>query len=382
MPANLPAEARAKWIKVMEAKTPEEKIRALEEFLSAVPKHKGTENLVHWARRRIAQLRREVELKRAKERSRGGGFRLFVEKSGDVQLIVVGPPMSGKSMLMRCLTGVDIEPDYIPYSTTEPIPGMFIHDNVYYQLVKAPSLSLEGDSEFNSIAMSLVRNADGVLLVLDSCSGDVDGQFKEVLRLFEDDGIYLTKPRGIVRVEERVGVGVHVIGRLVGATHGDVVKLLNEYGIHGAIIYIDGEATLDDVEDAIIRSPVYKPTIVVLNNASKCGESLDGPLDPAIPTVKADLASCSIDRGLLAQLILRHLDLIRVFTKEPWSDKPTEKPFVLKRGSTVGDLAQRIHSDLYRLFRYARVWSRDGLVKRVGLNYVLNDGDVVEIHAG
>ena len=55
MPANLPAEARAKWIKVMEAKNIEEKIKALEEFLSTVPKHKGTENLRLWARKRLAE---------------------------------------------------------------------------------------------------------------------------------------------------------------------------------------------------------------------------------------------------------------------------------------------------------------------------------------
>jgi len=64
MPTNLPAEAKAKWIKVMEAKTPEEKIRALEEFLSAVPKHKGTERLREWATKRLAELREEIEEKR------------------------------------------------------------------------------------------------------------------------------------------------------------------------------------------------------------------------------------------------------------------------------------------------------------------------------
>jgi hypothetical protein len=47
----------------------------------------------------------------------------------------------------------------------------------------------------------------------------------------------------------------------------------------------------------------------------------------------------------------------------------------------VGDLAQRIHSDLFRNFKYAKVWSSSGFFRRVGLNYVLNDGDVVEIHA-
>ncbi len=37
-----------------------------------------------------------------------------------------------------------------------------------------------------------------------------------------------------------------------------------------------------------------------------------------------------------------------------------------------------------RGFKYARVWRIDKFpmgVKRVGINYVLNDGDVVEIHS-
>ncbi|MEB3774074.1 MAG: GTP-binding protein, partial [Desulfurococcales archaeon] len=57
MPANLTAEAKAKLAKYSEAKTVEEKIRALEEFLSVAPKHKGAENLLLWARRRLAELR-------------------------------------------------------------------------------------------------------------------------------------------------------------------------------------------------------------------------------------------------------------------------------------------------------------------------------------
>jgi len=379
MPANLPAEARAKWLKVLEAKTPEEKLRALEEFLSSVPKHKGTENLVHWARRRMAQLRREIELKREKERSRGGGgFRLHVEKSGDVQLAVVGPPMSGKSALLKCLTDANIEPDLIPYSTVEPVPGMFIEDNVYFQLVKAPSISLGKESDMNDIAISIVRNADGVLLVLDCLSGDAKLQFNAISEMMLDDGVYLVKPRGIVKVEPKTGMGIQVIGKLVGATHSDIVKLLTGYRIYGAVIYIDGEATLDDVEDALIRSPVYKPTIIILNNHDACREGLTNLNVPIIP---AKLSECIINRAVLAETILRHLDLIRVYTKEPWSSKPTDKPFIMRRGSTVGDLAQRIHSDLFRNFKYAKVWSNSGFFRRVGLNYVLNDGDVIEIHA-
>jgi len=85
---NLPAEARSKWLRVMEAKTPEEKIRAIQDFLSSVPKHKGTENLVYWAKRRLAELREEAEKQRKK--SKGGGISFFLEKEGAGQVLLLG----------------------------------------------------------------------------------------------------------------------------------------------------------------------------------------------------------------------------------------------------------------------------------------------------
>jgi len=45
LPANLTAEAKAKWNKVQQATKGKEKIVALQEFLSAIPKHKGNERL-------------------------------------------------------------------------------------------------------------------------------------------------------------------------------------------------------------------------------------------------------------------------------------------------------------------------------------------------
>ncbi len=393
----MPAEAKAAWIKVMEAKTPEEKLRALQEFLSKVPKHKGTENLVHWVRRRIAQLKREIELRKLKERSLrggGGGKSIYVEKEGDVQLTVLGPPLSGKATLLKCLTNARIEPDDVPFSDTEPVPGMFIHDEVYYQLVKVPSITLDNyDSDLNIITASLTRNADGVVLVLDaSCtSPDPVRQFKRIQEIMKAHGIYLIKPKCLVRIEKRQLPGVQIIGKLVNASPEDVRKLLIDYGIQGAVVYIDGEATLEDIEEAIFREYVYRPSIVILNKIDLVdSEYLKYVIDefkteaPNVPLIPASLAYCKIDRALLAETILKTLDLIRVYTKEPGSNTYSPKPFVLKRGSTVGDLAKRIHSYLYEHFKYAKVWKKSTYpqgFKRVGINYQLEDEDIVEIHA-
>jgi len=85
----------------------------------------------------------------------------------------------------------------------------------------------------------------------------------------------------------------------------------------------------------------------------------------------------------LGKEIFSMLDIIRVYTKEPDEKKPSPKPFILKRESTVMDLAKQIHSDFVERFLFARVWS-DRLSfspQKVGLNFKLEDGDIVEIHA-
>jgi ribosome-interacting GTPase 1 len=68
LPANLTAEAKAKWEKAIAIKDPEEKIKALQEFLSAIPKHKGNERLRDQVKRKIAALRAELEERRQKRR--------------------------------------------------------------------------------------------------------------------------------------------------------------------------------------------------------------------------------------------------------------------------------------------------------------------------
>lgn len=92
MPANLPPEAQHKWREVSEARRPEEKIKKLKEFLSLVPKHKGTENLRAQVKRKIAKLRREIaDRERRKIGARAPKF--FVEKRGDAQIVLLRPPM-------------------------------------------------------------------------------------------------------------------------------------------------------------------------------------------------------------------------------------------------------------------------------------------------
>jgi len=67
------------------------------------------------------------------------------------------------------------------------------------------------------------------------------------------------------------------------------------------------------------------------------------------------------------------LGLIVVWTKK------TNTPMSLKKNATVKDFAGRIHKDFLKNFRFARI-TRNGRMIQAGLNYGLNDGDLVELH--
>jgi ribosome-interacting GTPase 1 len=73
---------------------------------------------------------------------------------------------------------------------------------------------------------------------------------------------------------------------------------------------------------------------------------------------------------------------VRVYTKTPGHPPDRERPFTLRRGQTVRDVARLIHGDLERSVRYARVWGKSGFEgQQVGREHAVEDGDVVELHA-
>lgn len=75
-------------------------------------------------------------------------------------------------------------------------------------------------------------------------------------------------------------------------------------------------------------------------------------------------------------------DLERVHTKTPGNPPDRQRPFTLRRGQTVEDVARLVHKDLARNLRFARVWGKSGFDgQQVGREHVMEDGDVVELHA-
>jgi uncharacterized protein len=65
----------------------------------------------------------------------------------------------------------------------------------------------------------------------------------------------------------------------------------------------------------------------------------------------------------------------------PGRSPDRNRPFTLRRGQTVDDVAWLVHKDLARSLKYARVWGKSGFDgQHVGRDHPLADADVVELH--
>jgi ribosome-interacting GTPase 1 len=326
MPANLTPEYHRAEQRFRAAKTPEERLEALEEMLRVIPKHKGTDHLQADLKSRIAKLRKESGKKGPR-----GGFSHIIPREGAGQIAVAGPPNSGKSSLVGALTHAAPAVGEYPFTTREATPGMMRFEDIAFQLIDLPPLS---DQHVEPWVVDLVRHADLVWLVVDGLNA-LDG-IDEALRVLEARG-----------------VGLYPVG---------------------------SPATVSEEGPRVL-----KPAFLVLTGLDRPGvadgvDVVDELLERRWPLV----AVSSVTRDGLEALGRRTfaaLNIVRVYSKEPGKPPDRSAPFTLARGATAADLAERIHKDVLATMKYARVWGSstfDG--QAVQRDHVLVDGDVVEIH--
>ena len=385
MPTNIPPEAWVKFEEYRKAKTPEEKLRKLQEFYALMPKHKGTEKMEKFLRRKMSELREEIERRRTRKARRGVG--LFVEKRGAAQVVLLGFTNSGRSTVLSLLTNAKPQVSPNPFTTvSKPEEGMLEFRGTQIHMVEAPPVIREG-GHLTRLALGLAGNSDVIGFVVDG-SADPVTDLRDLLSLVEEGGIKVGRREGSVRIVRTRGVDSPIVRRrgvIVDGTEADVRELLESYGLNRVIVEIDGRVTLADVEEALLGEKRYKPALVFVTRCDLTQEGLKaveaefGGLMPVVPISP----SSPPDREALGETVLRLAGLIRVFTKPVGRKEPSERALILEKGSTVADAAKAIHEHLYERFKYAKVWSQrlPYSPMRVGLDFELEDGDVIEIHA-
>lgn len=326
MPANLTPEYRRAEERFRAAKTPEDKIEALEEMLRVMPKHKGTDGLQADVKARIAKLRKQPMRKGAR-----AAIAHVIAREGAGQVALVGPTNTGKSALVGTLTHAKPEVAEWPFTTREAMPGMMPFEDVGIQLVDLPPLSEEHVEPW---VWDTARRADLLWIVV--ASENAFDQHDLAVRMLAQKAIDAV-PAAVPRPHP--------------AGDGRVRR--------PALLVVTGVDRPGAAEDVDILDQLLEQRWPIVPVSSTTGEGLDA----------------------LARRTFAALDQIRVYTKQPGKPPDTSTPFTLDRAATVGDLAERIHKDLRATMKFARVWGRstyDG--QSVQADHVLVEGDVVEIH--
>ncbi len=392
MPTNLPPEAKDKWAEVEATNDPKQKLQKYQEFLAEVPQHKGTMKLRGQIKRKMALLRQDLDDKKTKRVGlRGsGGPKFFIEKEGSAQIALVGMTNVGKSSLLAAVSNAKVEVSPVPFTSRDPVPSIMNYKDIQLQIVETPAM-IEGSAEgklWGTQTIASARNADGLIIMVD-LSNDPIAQLKVVQGELEKSRIAMYKPKGKVEINRKhtgAALRIVLVGKLIDGNMRDVETLLRDHRINDAMVKISGEVSLEDIEDAIYETTMFKPTLILANKLDVKGVEanlrlLERHVQGKIPIIAV---SCEQKLGLekLGEAIFNTLGVIRIYTKEPNKRDPSSKPFTLKRGATLQDLAKAIHGEFIKNFAYARVWAKRLVFspQKVGLTFLLEDGDVVEIH--
>jgi len=331
MPANLPPQYYELEREYRAERDPREKLRIAEELLRMMPKHKGTDKLQADMKSKISRHKKETSDQGTQAAgAHRGPAHDYIAKEGAGQVILIGPPNSGKSSLIDVLTHAKpLVADY-PFSTREPLPGMMPFETIQLQLIDTPPISPDS---YENYMTNLVRNADLVVTVCDLADKAMLEKIEYVVSKLEEKRILLSGGKPEPPEDPR-----YVCKRVFLCAH-------KEY------------------ED-------------------ETGENLRR-LKEKYPDFRTEATSILDDDSLynMKRAIFESLDIIRVYTKNIGKEVEKKDPVILPTGGTVDDAALSIHKDFARKLKFAKIWGEgkfDG--QRVNKEYALTDEDIIEFH--
>ncbi len=356
----------------------EDQIAEFEAEVSKTKYNKRTQHHVGLVKAKIAKLKREVEV----ESKKGGKHVGYsVKRTGDATVSLVGYPSVGKSTLLNSITNAESEVGAYDFTTLEVIPGVLMYNGARIQLLDIPGLivgAAKGAGRGKEI-FSVVKGTDLVIILFDprtvsKAKGLLEEIYESNIRLNTIPPDVVVKKRGLG------GIDLGVTVKLTKIDEETIKAMMREMGFSNASIVIRTDISADQLLDALTANRVYMPGILIINKIDTISESKRKAIEKDI---NPDLFISS-DKGInieeVRDLIFNKLNLLRIYMKEPRKEPDMDEPMIMHVGDTIQTVANKVHKDVMKYFRYAKVWGSSKFPgQKLGMTYKLKDKDIVQL---
>ncbi|MBY9006821.1 MAG: TGS domain-containing protein [Candidatus Lokiarchaeota archaeon] len=389
MSSNIGPEAQAAYQKYLDAESLEEQIKHLEEFISLIPKHKATENIVALNKSKLAKLRRQLDKNNQKSISKV--VSPFSIKKEGIQIILISDyhtPGVGKTSLLNFLTNA--AKSKIGSFNALPEIGILNYQNIRYQIVDMPSIMKDASKGVGNgkEIISQIRSCDLICMCVD-LSRSIEEQIELLLYELNNADIKINEPLPTINIEKTGSNNIQVLFLTKESKENmdltdKIKKIIQENGIQNCIVKLNGKITLDQIVDRLNPSIVYKKAIIIgtkgdLPHTEERFEILKSKFSQDFKLIASSIHKKNFPPNF-GELVLNLLNKIRVYTMN--SGKVAERPLILDKGAIIKDVAHKIHRSFVELFDFAIVMRKNARQnrKKVGLEYSIIDNDIIEIH--
>jgi len=349
-----------------------ERIKEIEEEMARTQVNKATEYHLGVLKAKLAKLRRQLTA----PKKTGGGLGFEMRKSGDATVVIIGLPSVGKSTLLNSLTDAKSETAAYAFTTLKCIPGIMKYKDAKIQILDLPGIiegAKDGKGRGREI-ISVARSADLMLLLVEATNPKQKAIIESELYGF---GIRINQEPPRVSISKLIkgGIVVNSTKKITKISENEIKAAMSEYRIFNANVVLHDDITIDQFIDVLEGNRAYVPALYVMTKSDLAGKA----------RIPKDFRAISAEKGEgiqeLRKEIYEKLDLIHIYTKRRGEKADLEEALVIRNGTTIRGVCERLHRELKQNFRYALVWGKS--VKhpgqRVGLNHMLKDGDIVQI---
>jgi hypothetical protein len=357
-----------------------ERIKEIEDAMRKWQYNKATEHAFGVAKAQIAKLREKME-KAASKKGAGSGF--MVKKSGDATVVLLGFPSVGKSTLLNRLTGAKSKTAAYAFTTLDVIPGVLMYNQAKIQILDVPGIvagAASGRGRGKEV-LAVVRNADLVLILIEALHPE---HYPPILQELFDVGVRINQAPPDVKIAKKTKGGIDISTTVpVEVSKETLAEILKTFRITNADVVIRSAITIDSFIDAVEGNRKYIPAVVVVSKFDLLDEHQQQTLAEQLNFDLAVSAEKNMNIDRLKELLYAKLKFIRVFLKEVGKKPDLDEPMIVRKGTTIADICNRIHRDFVKKFKFAKVWGKGAKFPGQqfrNLDKKLEDGDILEIH--